>query len=197
MKRALCICLPAFLCLALTSAAEVIDRIVATVDGHIVTMSDVHQEREIRERLGQKTVESDKTLVQALIDDRLIESEIRNYPGIDVNDAEVSAALQDSVARDGSPAKAVRDAVRQRIMMEKFFDMKFRQSVMPTDEDILKYYDNVFVPEARSRGNPVLPLSDPQVAGAIRRNVVEELMNHELTIWLDAIRGRSKIEIFE
>jgi hypothetical protein len=197
MKRALYILVPAFLCLALTSEAEVIDRIVATIDGHIITMSDVRQEREVRERLGQKTVESESTLVRALIDDRLIESEIRNYPGIDVNDAEVSAALQDSVARDGAPTKAVHDAVRQRIMMEKFFDVKFRQSIMPTDEEILKYYENFFVPEARKRGNPVLPLSDPQISRAIRGNVVEELMNHELTVWLDAIRGRSKIEIFE
>ena len=197
MKRASYLCVLAFLCLVLTSEAEVIDRILATVDGHIITMSDVRQEQEIRERLGQKAVESEKALVQALIDDRLIEGQIADYPGIDVTDAEVSAALQDSIAREGNPTKAVREAVRQRIMMEKVFDLKFRQSIAPTEEDIRKYYENVFVPEARSRGNPVLPLSDPEMSRAIRGNVVEELMNHALTVWLDAIRGRSKIEIFE
>ena len=55
------------------SHAEVIDRIMAVVEGHIVTRGDLRQEREIRERLGEKPVEDDKALVQELIDNYLIE----------------------------------------------------------------------------------------------------------------------------
>jgi len=195
-KLFLCVFLS--LCFAFDSEAEIIDRILAVVDGHIITMSDLRQEREIRTRLEQKVVESDKTLVKILIDDRLIESEIADYPGAEVSDAEVNAALQDSIAREGAPSVALRDAVRRRIMMQKVFDMKFRQSIAPTDEDIRKYYENVFVPEARSRGlNPIPPLSDPQMSKAVHDNVVQELMDHEVNVWLEAIRRRSKIEVFE
>jgi hypothetical protein len=197
MKRALHLCVFASLCALLPSKAEVIDRICAVVDGHIITMSDVRQEREIRARLGQKAVESDKDLVRVLIDDRLIESEIADYPGIEVSDADVSAYLEDSIAREGSPTQAVRDAVRRRILMQKFFEAKFRQSIVPADEDIRKYYQDVFVPEARSRLNPVPPLSDPQIAAAVRDNVAKELLDHEVNTWLEAIRRRSKIEVFE
>jgi hypothetical protein len=197
MKRAAYLYVFASLCLAIPSNAEVIDRIVAVVDGHIITMSDVRQEREIRTRLGEKAVESDKALVQILIDDRLIESEIADYPGIDVNNADVSAYLQDSIAREGAPTQAVRDAVRRRILMQKVFDIKFRQSIHPTDEDIRKYYENVYVTEARGRGVVPVPLSDPAMSKGIRDNVVTELMDHELNVWLEAIRKRSIIEVFE
>ena len=37
--------------------AEVIDRIMAVVDGHIITASDVHQQREILMRLGDKPID--------------------------------------------------------------------------------------------------------------------------------------------
>jgi hypothetical protein len=197
MKRTFYLYVFVFLCSALPSKAEVIDRIVAVVDGRLITMSDVRQEREIRTRLGEKAVESDKALVQILIDDRLIESEIADYPGIDVNDADVSAYLQDSIAREGVPTQAVRDAVRRRILMQRVFDIKFRQSIQPAAEDIRKYYENVYVPEARSRGVDPVPLSDPQMSKGIRSNVVEELMDHEVNVWLEAIRRRSNIEVFE
>jgi len=198
MKKAAYLCVLASLCWALPSRGEVIDRIVAVVDGHIITQSDVRQEREIRTRLGEKTVESDKDLVRILIDDRLIESEIADYPGVDVSNADVSAYLQDSIAREGAPAQAMLDAVRRRILMQRVFDIKFRQSIRPADEDIRRYYEEVFVPEARGRGlNPIPPLSDPQMSKAVHDNVVQELMDHEVNVWLEAIRRRSNIEIFD
>ena len=197
MKRALQLWAFAYFCFILTCEAEIIDRIVAIVDGHIITLSDVRQEREIRTRLGQKTAESDKTLIEALIDNRLIESEIKDYPGIGVNDSEVDAFLKDSVAGEGPPTQAVREAVRRRMTMQKLFDIKFGQGIQPTDADIRKYYDEVFVPEARRRGDQIDPLSEPQMYRAIRGNVVQEAMNHEINLWLEAIRKRSIIEVFE
>jgi parvulin-like peptidyl-prolyl isomerase len=186
------------LCSALAVQGEVIDRILAVVDGRIITQSDVRQEREVRERLGLKAAETDKALVQSLIDDRLIESEIADFPGVDATDGEVTAYLQSSVARDGVASAALRNAVGRHIRMQKVFDVKFRQSIRPGDDDIRKYYDEVFVPKARESGlNPIPPLSDPQMAKAVHDNVVQELMDHEVSVWLDAIRKRSSIEVFD
>src|SRR5216110_1325466 len=109
MERMLRLCI-FILCSTLACQAEVLDRIVAVVNGRIITLSDVRQEREVRARLGQKSVERDAALVKALIDERLIESEIMDYPGIDVTDDEVNAYLQSSVAREGAPSRAIRDA---------------------------------------------------------------------------------------
>ena len=196
MKRFFCAFVT--LCFILNCRAEVIDRIMAVVDGHIITLSDLRQEREIRGRLGEKAIAEDKALTSELVDNYLIEQQIADYPNVDVSADEVDADLQKSIARVGTPSEAVRAAVRLRIRIQKFFDLKFRQSIRPTDDQIRKYYDEVFVPEARARGlNPIPPLSDSDMAKAVRDNVIQESMDHEVTVWLEAIRRRSKIEVFE
>src|SRR5215472_10582977 len=134
--------LPLFLSTAVQ--AEVIDRIVAVVEGHIITLSDLRQEREILTRFGEPDRE-DKVLTRELIDNYLMERQI-DSAGIEVSDAEVDAGLQKSVSVGEPPSKALRDAVRRRIRMQKFVDIRFRQLIRPTDEDVRKYYDDVFVP---------------------------------------------------
>src|SRR5689334_3024201 len=122
MKRAFNLLLAfAFVALAGGLRAEVIDKVVAIVDGHIITASDMRQERDILRRLNEKPVDDDKALVQQLIDNYLIETQITDFPGIDVTDEDVVADLQKSVGREGAPPQALRDAVRLRIRMQKYF----------------------------------------------------------------------------
>lgn len=175
---------------------EIIDKIVAEVDGRIITLSDARQERTIRERLGDKPIDDDKVLIQQMIEDRLIESQIADFPGIEAADEEVDAYLEKIRERNGPPSPELREAVRRRVQKAKYFDVRFRQFLRATDEDVKKYYDDVFVPEARTRGlNPIPPFE--QVSDAVRQNVIEESLNHEVSVWLEAIRRRSKIEVFE
>jgi hypothetical protein len=176
--------------------AEVIDKILAVVDGHIITASDMRQERDILMRLNEKSVDDDKALVQQLIDNYLIETQIADFPGIDITDAEIDQDLEKSVAREGAPSQALRGAIRLRIRMRKYFELRFGQFIHASDEDVSKYYNDIFVPEAKKRElNPIPPLE--QVSDLIRGNVVQEGLNHEINIWLEAIRRRSNIEVFE
>src|SRR5262249_36111089 len=175
--------------------AEVLDKVVAVVEGHVITLSDLRNERAIRTQLGEKAPDTNKALAKDLIDQYIIERQIADYPNIDVMDAEVDAELQTLNVRTSDP---LRTAVRRRIRMRKFFDVKFRQLIRPTDDEIRKYYEEVFVPEARTRGlQSIPPLSDPEMAAAIRENVIQESVNHELDVWLEAMRRRSNIEVLE
>ena len=176
--------------------AEILDRMVAVVDGHIITASDVRQEREISMRLGDKPIEDDKALVQHMIDNYLIETQIADFPGVDVTDADVDAELKNSVPNEGVPSDAVREKVRLRIRMRKYFELRFGQFIRPSDDDIRNYYNNVFAPAAKERNvNPIPPLDE--VTDLIRSNVFQESLDHEITIWLEAIRRRSSIEVFQ
>jgi hypothetical protein len=193
-----------FLCVSVslwftkTGHSEVIDRIVAVVDGHIITLSDVRQEREIRTRLGEKQIENDLTLPKQMIDTYLIEQQIADSPDIEVTDSEVDAELKKLNVSTGAVSVALRNAVRRRIRIQKFFDMRFRQLIRPTDDEIRKYYEEVFVPEAQKRGlQSIPPLTDSELANAIRENVIQESLNHDVDVWLEAIRRRSNIEILQ
>jgi len=181
------------------SRAEVIDRITAVVEGHIITLSDVRQEREIRMRLGETPAPEgeDQVLTKDLVDRYLIERQIADYPNVDVSEAEVDERLQ-SIPLNGTTNNVIRNAVRLRIRMQKFFAVKFGESIQPSDEQIRKYYEDVFVPAAQARGlNPIPPLTVPEMATAVRENLVRESLDHEVTVWLEAIRRRSNIEVFD
>src|SRR5215470_13948326 len=123
MKRGLL--LIAFCLLASGLPAEVLDRMVAVVDGHIITASDMRQEREILMRLGDKPIEDDKALIKHMVDNYLIETQIADFPGVDVSDADVDAELKNSVPSEGAPSATVREAVRLRLRMRKYFDLRF------------------------------------------------------------------------
>lgn len=176
--------------------AQLVDKMVAVVENHIITLSDVRQEREIRSRLGEKPEEDDRALIREMIDDYLIEEQSSNFPGVDVTPEEIDTELKNSPAQEGPAPPAIRAAIGRRIRMQKYFDLRFRQFIRPSDEDVQKYYDEVFVPEAKRRGlNPIPALA--QITDAVRTNVIQEQMKHEINVWLDAIRTRSNIEVFE
>jgi len=173
--------------------AETIDKIMAVVDGHIITLGDARQERNIRLILGDNSID-DEALVQQLIESYLIETQLVGFPGIDVDEEEVAAELAKLSGKDGVTANALREAVHRRIRTARYLDVRFRQFLRPSEENVGKYYEEVFAPQARARGITLVPPLD-QVADAIRRNVIEEQLDHEVTVWLEAVRRRSDIEI--
>jgi hypothetical protein len=184
--------------LTLSGNAEVIDRVVAVVEGHVITLSDLRQERQIRAQLGEEPIDEDAALTKQLVDNFLIERQIADYPNLDVTDAEVDSDLEKFNLSASRASDALRNAVRQRIRMQKFFDVRFRQFIRPTDDEIRKYYDEVFLPEARARGmQSIPPLTDPEMEKGIRENVIQENLNHEVDGWLKAIRRRSNVEVFQ
>jgi hypothetical protein len=184
-------------CLA-TGHAEVIDRIVAIVNGHIVTLSDIRQERQIRALIGEKQLENDEALAKEMVDTYLIEQQIADSTDIELTDSEVNAELKKLNVPADALSDKVRNAVRQRLRIQKFFDMRFRDQIRPTNDEIRKYYEEVFVPEAQKRGlQSIPPLTDGDMANAIRENVIQEKLDHEVEVWLEAIRRRGNVEILQ
>jgi parvulin-like peptidyl-prolyl isomerase len=180
---------------ATSADAETLDRIVAIVDNRIVTLSDVRQENAIRAALGEKAIPDDEA-VQQLIEAVLIEGQLADFPGIDLDDAQIADMTSKVTKKDGITDAALRNAVLRRFRAARYFDLRFRQFLRATDEEIRTYYDSVFIPELKARGvNPVPPLE--QVSEAIRTNVIEEKLDREVTVWLDALRRRSNIEILK
>jgi len=130
-----------------------------------------------------------------MIDDYLIETNMTDVT-VDVTDGEVDAEMQKFGPGSDLPLAKVREAVRLRIRMRKYFDKRWGESIHPTDEDVRHYYETVFLPAAKERGVTAIPPLE-SIADSIRKNVFQEALNHEIDIWLEAIRRKSKIEIFK
>src|SRR5262245_42529988 len=193
MKRTL----PLLLLLVLTGVrarAEIIDRIVAVANNRVVTLSDVRRAAVVRTILGHPTIDQ-KQLVRELVDSVLIEEQIAQFFGVEVTEPQVDEVMKSVADLRGLPADVVREAVRRRLRADQFFELRFRQFLRATDAEVADYYSKVFLPAAEKKGGPVPTLE--QVADMIRESVIQEKAAHEVDSWLEAIRRRSDIEIFD
>ena len=188
-----CILCSVFRLLSLHS--EIIDRIAAVVDSKIITTSDIRKERALASVFGD-TVKDDQALLQDLIERALVEGQITQFPDIEVTVDEVDEAVRSLAAPANIPSGELRDAVRRRILRARYFEFRFRQFIRATDEEVEKYYSDVFAPEARSRGLNPIPTLD-QATETIRANIIDEKMSQEVQGWLETVRRRSDVEIFK
>jgi hypothetical protein len=178
---------------AVSMHGEILDRMRAVVNSHIVTQSDLKRERSIRAVLGEKDLKDDKLLLQDLIDAQIIDEQVSEFPGIDVADGDVLARLDKISDLHGIPATTVRTAIQRRLRMSEFFDLRFRQFLSASDDEVLKYYQTVFVPEAQKRGLTAVPAMDA-VAGQIRSNLIEGKMTNRFLRFSSSLRRSSLLQ---
>src|SRR5262249_22702935 len=105
---AVCLLASGFFLLA-SLHAETLDKIVAVVDGRIITLSDVRQETAVRGILGEKAIDAD-AVIQQIIEGYLIESQLAGFPGINVTDEEVADAMAKLPKKDAVSARVLHDA---------------------------------------------------------------------------------------
>ena len=115
-------------------------------------------------------------------------------PNVDPSGAELNARLAEITDRKGLPESIIRNALKEHMHTQRFFDERFRQFTTATPDEIRKYYEDVFFPAAKSRGlSPIPPLEE--VMEGDRRNIVEERSAREIETWLPQTRKTAQIEI--
>jgi parvulin-like peptidyl-prolyl isomerase len=175
---------------------EVLDRVVAVVNGEIITLSDIRTEKAMRNILGEPTAKNDRELLNELVNRRIIQTYLRQYPQANPTEAEIDEELAQIKDSKGLPTEAKRDAIREHLRVEYFFRERFAQSIIATDAEIQKYYEEVFVPAARARGVAPIP-SLSQATEQIRGSVLMEKFAAEVKAWLEHARRTANIEIFD
>jgi len=129
---------------------EVVNRIVATIDGEPITE---HELRRYAQERGSAGV-SESVLLDALITDRLLEKEIKAQ-GISARDEEIARYLEEIQARNDMDAERFEKAIRdQGFTMEQYrakvkseiekvalVNREIRARVNVTREDVQRHYD--------------------------------------------------------
>ena len=188
--------LSCLLALAALGWADVIDRMVAIVNGNVVTQSDVEQYRDLERAFGDSVPDETDALLGKLIEGMLIREQVDQFPGIQITDERLEAYMGTVGDARSLPPATLRNAVRARLRRLRFIDLRFGQFIQPTDLEIADYYEAVFVPEARNQGLSPLPELDA-VRDLIRTNVVTERINQEMSAWVESLLRRSEIEVVE
>jgi hypothetical protein len=195
MRKTLLV-LVVFILVTLPLAAEIIDRIAAVVNNHIITLGDLRREREIRAVLGSTETKEDKAILGELIDAQIIADQIEQFPGIEISEEEIRSELGRHPDLRGLDPALIRDSILRRLRTAEFFQVRFRQFLRATDAEVSQYYATVFLPGAEKRGLKPVPTLQEMTEG-IRSSVIEEKVQHDVDNWLDAIRRRSSIEVFQ
>jgi parvulin-like peptidyl-prolyl isomerase len=196
------------------SAAEVIDRIVATVNSRIILQSDLDEalcyEALLSNRPLSNFADDDRRAVlDRLIDQELLREQMKSADFRHATDAEVNARIADArkqypqaVSDDGWRSllaqyhiteKDVFSRVQQQIDVMRLVDARLRPTVQVDAKSIEAYYREQFVPKLKQSGASEVPLAE--VSGKIRELLTQEKVSEMLVSWLQTLRSEGQVHI--
>jgi len=197
-----------------TQAGQVIDRIVATVNGHIILQSDWDEalcyEALLNGRaLNQFTDDDRRAVLDRLIDQELLGEQMKSAYFQHATEAEAAARLaearkqypeaasaegwQSVLAKFGLAEKDLVAHVEQQIDLMRLVDAHLRPAVQIDSKSIEAYYREKFVPQLKQSGAGEVPLAD--VSAKIRELLTQEKVNELMVSWLQSLRLESKVSV--
>jgi peptidyl-prolyl cis-trans isomerase SurA len=207
-------CFVGALLLPVAWAGQVIDRIVATVNGHIILQSDWDEamcyEALLNGRaLNQFTDEDRRAVLDRLIDQELLGEQMKSAFFEHASQPEAAARVAEArkhypeaatdegwklvLSRLGLSEKDLLAHVQQQIDLMRLVDAHLRPAVQIDSKTIEAYYREKFVPQLKPSIAPDVPSAD--VAAKIRELLTQEKVNELLVSWLQSLRSESKVNL--
>src|SRR5215469_430169 len=210
MRRVFYFLLLISLAVPAAQAGDVIDRIVATVNGHVILQSDwddaVRYEAFVEGRpLGQVTDEDRGRALDRLIDQELLreqsQGETPQAPPDEVKQrvAELQQqhacttadAWKATLSRYGLDQSSVEARLAHDISTLRQVEARLRPTVQIDSQSIESYYRDQFLPKLKGSGAQEVPLA--AVTGKIREILTQQKVNQLFASWLQSLRAESKI----
>lgn len=180
------------------SRGQVIDRVMAVVNGSVITQSDV----EAVLRFGLMTPRPVPEVVERLIDRRLTIVEVNRYSPPEPAAALVDARLDEvrrrfqsderfarTLTEVGLDEDQLRAYLRDSIRIQLYVRQRFGAAYQPPDADILQYYRTH--PEEFTRGG--VPLSFGEAYDDARAALIAQRREEQIEGWLSNLRRRADI----
>jgi hypothetical protein len=211
---------PIFVCAVLlfaavrpAMAADVIDRIVVTVNGHIILQSDWDDAVEYEAFIGgkslrQSSAEDRKAALDRLVDHELLRQQIpTNDPQFELDEQTVNARLQEVrkqtpdadsdqswhilLARYNLSEDELKSHVIMQMKILRLIDEHLTSTIQVDEKNIEDYYNQTFLPQLRQKGAKEPSLTD--VTPKIRELLTQQKLNDALKEWLQNLRDSSVI----
>ena len=197
-------------------AGVVLDRMVAVVNGDVILESDVDEERRFeeiqpyraaatfsRERAIQRLVDRDLILQQAALqpEDRVTDAELdaqlatlrKDIPACKQYHCESDAGWQKYVGEHGFTPEEFRDRWRKRMELLKFIEVRFRNGIHISDDEIKTYYEKTMLPEYAKRN--VTPPALDTISKRIEEVLLQQQVGNLLRDWLQSLRVQGSVRL--
>jgi hypothetical protein len=212
-KYAILACSMVLFAIALPSrAGDVLDRIVATVNNHIILQSEWqdavrYEAFDSGRALDQVSSADRKAALDHLIDQELLREQMRSsgFPhasGEEVQKtiqeirkryatAESEAGWQTELQRYGLTESELKKRVTLQVDLMGLVDSRLRPNVIIDSKSIESYYNQELLPQLRRSGAQQVPLAE--VTPKIKELLTQQKMNQMLVAWLQDLRSGSRI----
>ena len=193
-------------------AGDVLDRIVATVNNHIILQSEwqdaVRYEAFVAgRRLDQLQPGDGKAALDRLIDQELLREQMRSSGFPHASSEEVEKRIQEirkqyagadsdvgwqaALARYGLTEDELQKRVALQVDLMGLVDARLRPNVVIDSKSIESYYNQELLPQLRQSGARQVPLAE--VTPKIKELLTQQKMNQMLIAWLQDLRSGSRI----
>jgi len=194
-------------------AGEVVDRIVANVNGHILLQSDWEEELAFEafanaRPLDALTPAERKAALDRLIDQELLREQVRpsqSAPAelVAARVAEIRKTLlltsdegwRAALQRYGLTQPVLEKRLGNDIQLMRLVEARLRPSIQVDTRAVESYYRERLLPELQRAGSKAVSL--PEVFGHIRDLLTEQKVNQLLDSWLVSLRSESRIQTSE
>ena len=203
------------LCLCLSvQAQKVVDKMVATVDSgaraDLITYSDLLWQIALQPDTPIENPSSAELnrVLNLLINQRLIFQEADKLPTIAPTDKEIGDALGVLLSNFPSPAEfkrranavgltteQIREIVRQRLVIEKYLDFRFRSFVVVTPQEVADYYRDAYVPRFRRNAPGRIVPTLEEARADIEHTLTESKIEADTDAFIESARESAEITI--
>lgn len=202
MRRVLAGALLSIFLLAAPAGQELIDRILAVVNGQIITLTDVRAALHFQLVPADVSTDPIAAALQRLIDRRLMLVDVERYAPPEPAPADIDAGidrirtrykdaleLTTALIRYGLSDDELRRYVRDSLRIDAYLQQRFAAMPQPSADDLVRYY-RAHPEEFLVNGKPQL-FNDAQAA--VRARVVETERDRFMREWLAGLRRRATI----
>jgi hypothetical protein len=185
-------------------AQQVVDRIVARIEGDIILLSDVEKLSHYQQFLDGKS-QSNEEILQLLIDQWVVrtEAETSRFPA--PSPADVQRNVERVKKSFASPAEyearkeeagltdaEISEMAGAQLYLSNYLDSRFRPSVQIDPKAIEDYYQTGVVARAKARG--VQPPTFEAARDLIQEFLLQQGINDEANRWLKESRNGLHVE---
>ena len=199
---------------ASASGQEVVDKMVATVNGGVqtdlITYSDLLWQLALQPgtALVNPSPEALNGALRLVEDQRLILQEAQKLPTNSPTDSEIKDArddlakhfaspgeLQERMARVGLTSDKLNEILEQRVRIDKYLSFRFRSFIVITQKDIAEYYRDVYVPRFKSHYPERIVRTLEEAGDEIEKTLTESKVDSDIDNFLDTARERAEIMV--
>jgi len=210
MLRRIPILVPLLLAPALVRGGEILDQLVAVVNGNAVLQSDVDEELRFecfaaKRALQDLTSEDREAALDRLIDQELLREQMRPADFQGATPDEIEKALQSfksdysktsgeswtaALLSYGISENTVRNHIEIELNQLRIIDARLRPAILVDSDSIKTYYQERLLPKLP----PGQKISLDEATPTIRELLIQEKMNQSLESWLETLRSQAQIQ---